>query len=78
MFKAAGKDAVILRHNIDAPFISHLEQKDTTIQFKRIDADVTEELKEEGSASEETVKALTDVFRKNPEQRKIWKSVWKN
>ncbi len=65
MFKAAGKDAVILRHNIDAPFISHLEQKDTTIQFKRIDADVTEELKEEGSASEETVKALTDVFRKN-------------
>ena len=65
MFKAAGKDAVILKHNIDAPFISHLEQKDTTIQFKRIDADVTEELKEEGSASEETVKALTDVFRKN-------------
>ena len=31
-------------------FISHLEQKDQTIQFKRIDADVTEELKGEGAA----------------------------
>src|SRR5699024_1413213 len=42
MFKEAGKDAVILTHNIDAPFISHLEQKDQTVQFKRIDADLTE------------------------------------
>lgn len=65
MFKEAGKDAVILKHNIDSPFISHLEQRDQTIQFKRIDADVTEELKEDGSADEETAKKLTELFRKN-------------
>ena len=28
MFREAGKDAVIMKHNIDAPFITHLEQKD--------------------------------------------------
>ena len=52
MFREAGKNAVILSHNIDTTFISHLEQKDQTIQFKRIDADVTEELKGEGAADE--------------------------
>ena len=71
MFKEAGKDAVILKHNIDSPFISHLEQKDQSIQFKRIDADVTEELKEEGSADEETVKELTEIFRKNLNKEKL-------
>ena len=30
MFREAGKDAVILKHNIDSAFISHLEQKDQT------------------------------------------------
>ena len=65
MFKEAGKDAVILKHNIDSPFISHLEQKDQTIQFKRIDADVTEELREEGSADEDTANKLTELFRKH-------------
>ncbi|MDO4275324.1 MAG: molecular chaperone HtpG [Eubacteriales bacterium] len=65
MFKEAGKDAVILPHNIDSPFISHLEQKDQTIQFKRIDADLTEELREEEAADEETTKSLTELFRKS-------------
>lgn len=64
MFKEAGKDAVILRHNIDNAFISHLEQKDQTIQFRRIDADLTEELREEGAADEEMTKNLTELFRK--------------
>ena len=64
MFKEAGKDAVILKHNIDSPFISHLEQKHQEIQFKRIDADLTEELREEGDADEETTKTLTEIFRK--------------
>ena len=71
MFKEAGKDAVILSHNIDAPFISHLEQKDQTIQFKRIDADLTEELKGEGTADEETAKALTELFRKSLNKEKL-------
>ena len=77
MFKEAGKDAVILKHNIDTPFISHLEQKDQNLKFKRIDADLTEELREEGTADEETVKALTDLFRKNLNKRN-WKFAWKN
>ena len=63
MFREAKKDAVVLKHNIDSAFISHLEQKDQTIQFKRIDADLSEELREEGAADEETSKTLTEVFR---------------
>ena len=65
MFREAGKDAVLLKHVIDSQFISHLEQQDQTIQFKRIDADLTEELREDGEADETTVKTLTEVFRKN-------------
>ena len=71
MFKEAGKNAVILSHNIDTTFISHLEQKDQTIQFKRIDADVTEELKGEGAADENTAKTLTELFRKNLNMEKL-------
>ena len=63
MFREAKKDAVILKHNIDSAFISHLEQKDQTIQFKRLDADLTEELRGEEAADEETSKTLTEVFR---------------
>ena len=71
MFKEAGKDAVILKHNIDTPFISHLEQKDQNLKFKRIDADLTDELREEGTTDEETVKSLTDLFRKNLNKEKL-------
>ena len=71
MFREAGKNAVILSHNIDTTFISHLEQKDQTIQFKRIDADVTEELKGEGAADENTAKTLTELFRKNLNMEKL-------
>ena len=63
MFREAKKDAVILKHNIDSAFISHLEQKDQTIRFKRIDADLTEELRGEEATDEETSKTLTEVFR---------------
>ena len=43
-------DAVILRHNIDSPFISHMEQINDKIQFQRIDADVNASIKEETDA----------------------------
>lgn len=71
MFKEAGKDAVILKHNIDSPFISSLEQKHQDIRFMRIDADVTEEMKAEGTADEDTVKTLTELFRKNLNKDKL-------
>ena len=64
MFKEAGKNAVILSHNIDTAFISHLEQRDQTLQFKRIDADLTEELKGGDAADDDTAKTLTELFRK--------------
>ena len=71
MFREAGKDAVILKHNIDTPFISHLEQKDEGVQFKRIDADLTEELKEDAAIDEETTKALTETFRGALQKEKL-------
>ena len=66
MFKERNMDAVILDHNIDTSFISQLEQRNEHYKFMRIDADVTESLKDETSA--EDLKAetdtLTDVFKK--------------
>ena len=66
MFKEQGMDAVILDHNIDTSFISQLEQRNETYKFMRIDADVTESLKDETDA--EDLKAetdtLTEVFKK--------------
>ena len=62
MFKEAGKNAVILSHNIDTAFISHLEQRDQTLQFKRIDADLTEELKGGDAADVYKRQALSVVL----------------
>ncbi|MGN0250258.1 MAG: molecular chaperone HtpG [Oliverpabstia sp.] len=65
MFKAEGMDAVILKHNIDAPFITHLEQRNETVSFQRIDADLTDSMKEEnGEDLKELADTLTDVFKK--------------
>ncbi len=47
MFKSQGLDAVILSHNIDSPFITQLEQRNQHIHFQRIDAEVTDQFKEE-------------------------------
>ena len=65
MFKDEEMDAVILNHNIDNPFITHLEQKNPEVKFLRIDADI-DSFKEEVSEDElkETTETLTDVFRK--------------
>ena len=69
MFKKQGMDAVILSHNIDSPFITQLEQRSDRVRFQRIDADITEHLKEEISEEEkEAFKATRDdlmgLFRK--------------
>jgi molecular chaperone HtpG len=62
MFKEAKMDAVILTHNIDQPFISQLESKNEGIKFKRIDADLTEDFKDE--ASKKDAKALKKQSKK--------------
>ncbi len=73
MFREQGMNAVVLKHNIDSPFISHLEAKNEKVKFQRIDADVTDSMKEE--ASEEELKAetdaLTELFRKALNNEKL-------
>lgn len=69
MFRSQGLDAVILSHNIDSPFITQLEQRNETIQFQRIDADVTDTIKEEVADDDkesfkETSDSLVEIFRK--------------
>ena len=66
MFKAAKMDAVILNHNIDQPFVTHLEGKNENLKFQRIDADLSDSFKEETSEDElkELTETLSDVFKK--------------
>ena len=65
MFKEQGMDAVILDSDIDASFITQLEQRNEHYQFMRIDADVTDALKDESSTEdlEEAVKTLQEAFK---------------
>ena len=68
MFREQGMNAVILKHNIDSAFITHIEREKEkeNIHFQRIDADVTNDFKEEVSADElkDETDALTELFRK--------------
>ena len=67
MFREMGMDAVILHHNIDSPYIQHVEQKREDVKFERIDADVTGAMKSD-ETDEEKLKAqtetLTEIFKK--------------
>ena len=73
LFKEEGKNAVILKHNIDSPFISHLEMKNEHVKFQRIDADLTEDFVETVSEEElkETADSLTEIFRKALNNEKL-------
>ena len=66
LFKEQNMQAVILDHNIDTSFITQLEQRNEKYKFMRIDADVTESLKDETSADDLKAEtdALTEVFKK--------------
>ena len=69
MFKEAGKDAFILNHNIDQPFITHVEYKSQNVKFQRIDAELTEDFKDETKkkdkkALKNNTDAMTKLFRK--------------
>ena len=65
MFKEEGQDALILKHNIDSAFISHVEQKKETVKFMRIDADINESVKSDGEENlEEQTKELGEIFKK--------------
>ncbi len=63
MFRDHNMEAVILEHNIDNPFISQLEMKEKDIKFVRIDADLTETMKEDDQeTNEEETKALIETL----------------
>ena len=76
MFKAQGQDAVILTHNIDAPFVSYLEQKNENVKFCRIDSDVHESMKadvaeEDKEAFQKKTDSLVEIFRKELGNEKL-------
>ncbi|MBO7711648.1 MAG: molecular chaperone HtpG, partial [Lachnospiraceae bacterium] len=60
MFRENGQNAVILKHSIDSAFITHVEQKDETVRFQRIDADINEAVREE---DDEDLTALQDSLK---------------
>ena len=62
IFKSAGKDAVVLPHRIDVPFISTLEMKRDNVKFLRIDSDMTDDMRSEEVA--EDTKASYDELSK--------------
>ncbi len=64
LFKEQGMNAVILDHNIDTSFITQLEQRNENYQFMRIDADVTDTLKD-GAAEDlsEVTEKLSKLFK---------------
>ena len=82
MFKQAKMDAVILKHNIDQPFVSQLEAKNEGIRFLRIDSDITDSLQNKTSkkAQEELDKQaeeLKGVFEKALKKKDMKVSVRK-
>ncbi len=62
MFRKSGKDAVILKENIDQPYITQLEQRNEHLKFARIDSELADEFKG-GEVAEDDVKSLTAIFR---------------
>ncbi len=73
MFKQAKMTAVVLKHNIDQPFISQLERKNENIKFKRIDADVTDTLK-----SKTSKKAQEELDKQAEELKTVFSKALKN
>ncbi len=73
MFKDHDMEAVVLEHQIDQAFISLIEAKETDVKFARIDADVSDtmkdtlsedEQKEHDEASEKLQKLFADALSK--------------
>ncbi|MBR4515676.1 MAG: molecular chaperone HtpG [Lachnospiraceae bacterium] len=74
MFKNEGMNAIFLEHNIDNPYITHLEAKNENVKFLRIDADLSEnfvgaKLTEE--QEKEFTDKLTELFKKATGKEKL-------
>ena len=79
MFREQEINVVKLTHNIDNPYISHVEQKNEGVKFTRIDSDVTNTFKEDIPEEElkETTDKLTAVFKKALDNDKLMVKVEK-
>ena len=67
MFKEEGMNAVYLTHNIDNPYITHLEGKNENVKFLRIDADLADNFVGEKLTEEQTKEytdKLSEAFKK--------------
>ncbi|OOB77120.1 MAG: molecular chaperone HtpG [Epulopiscium sp. Nuni2H_MBin001] len=74
LFKENGLSAVYLPHPIDSAFISHLEAKNPSIKFMRIDSDISGALNEE-EADKSYEDKLTSLFKVALNQEDIKLSV---
>ena len=64
LFREQGMNAVILNHNIDTSFISQLEMRNENYRFMRIDADLTDSLKDaSGEDLTEATTTLSEIFK---------------
>ncbi len=69
LFKKANKSAVILKDQIDQPFITQLESKNEGVKFMRIDADLTDDLRAKNSKKQQEeldtqTEELSKIFKK--------------
>lgn len=71
MYREQGKDAVILKHNIDSAFISHVERIKEEVKFQRIDADLTGDLKDDSVDLTEETKSLSELFKKTLDKQNL-------
>ena len=71
MFRSAKKDAVILRHAIDAAFIAQLESRNEKLRFARIDAELDDDVLRKTQVKKKDAESLTDTFRKALKKDKL-------
>ena len=71
MFRKNGKDAVILKHSIDQPYIQQLESRNENLKFARIDAELADDFIDDEVVSQESQDALVEIFRKNLGREKL-------
>ena len=73
LFREEGQNAVILKHNIDSAFITHVEREHEDLKFERIDAQVNRSAVEETSEDElkDMNEKLTALFRKELKNDKL-------
>ena len=74
MFKEEGMNAVYLTHNIDNPYITHLEGKNEGVKFLRIDADLADNFVGDALTEEQTKEytdKLTEIFKKATGKEKL-------